>query len=198
MAHTNAFCTGEWLYCTPFKDATDADFDDIMAFSSAHPEGAGVVAYLKRIAFAEESAGIMRTYLVRHALTDELVAYFSLKAGLATHNEEQEGQRVEFDTVPGIELANFAVNGTYLAKHSIAKGCGLTIYRELVREVVRRAAEIVGVAIVYLFALPDPKVIANYERYGFRRLSLEREDMIHSRLKPRYDQKCTFMYTVLQ
>ena len=105
---------------------------------------------------------------------------------------------MEFDTVPGIELANFAVNGTFVKNHNTVKGCGLTIYRELVREVVRRAAEIVGVAIVYLFALPDPKVIANYERYGFRRLSLDREDMIHSRLKPRYDQKCIFMYSVLQ
>lgn len=137
----------------------------------------------------------MRTYLVRDKDTDELAGYFSLKAGLATHNEEQEGQRIEFDTIPGVELANFAVNGAYLERHAVAKGCGEAIYRELIREVVRQASEIVGVAIIYLFALPDARVIENYERYGFRRLAQSREDKIHSRLKPRYDQKCIFMYT---
>ena len=42
----------------------------------------------------------MRTYLVRDRDTHELVAYFSLKAGLASVGEVQEGGQAEFDTVP--------------------------------------------------------------------------------------------------
>ena len=198
MARSNVFCEGERFYCYSLDAAQKDDERDIAAFSTTHYKGASLTTYLQYLAFAEEASGTMRTYLVRHKATDELAAFFSLKAGLATHNEEHSGQHVEFDTVPGVELANFAVNGTFVKSHEAAKGCGSIVYRELVREVVRHAAQIVGIAIVYLFALPDPKVVANYERYGFRRLSQEREGMIHSRLKPRYDQNCIFMYTVLQ
>lgn len=197
MARSNAFCECSEFYCYPLSASTVIDERDIMAFKPAHPEGAGLVTYLQRLAFPDELAGTMRTYLVRDTGTDELAAYFSLKAGLATRNEAQEGLHVEFDTVPGVELANFAVNGAYLEKHEKARGCGEVIFQLLVREVVRRAADIVGIALLYIFSLPNERVIANYERYGFHRLPAEDEERIHSRLKPRYDQKCVFMFAML-
>ena len=45
--------------------------------------------YLKEEALADEADGLMRTYLVRHGVTGELVGYFSLKAGLVALNEKR-------------------------------------------------------------------------------------------------------------
>ena len=194
MARSDVFCDGDRFYCTRLADADDADVRDIMAFKPAHPNGAGLVAYLQRMAFPDEEAGLMRTYLVRHRESSMLAGSFSLKAGLASVGEVQEGDRAEFDTVPGIELANFAVNGAFLREHPGAKGFGEALYQELVREAVHRTSEIVGVAIVYLFALPDERVIANYGRYGFSRLPEEDERLLHARVKPRYDSSCIFMF----
>ena len=46
----------------------------------------------------------MRTHLARDNFTDELVGYFTLKAGLVSVNEERDGENVEFDTVRGLSL----------------------------------------------------------------------------------------------
>ena len=197
MARSEPFCAGRNYYCRSLRTATTADERDIMAFEPAHPEGVGLVDYLQRLAFPDEDAGFMRTYLVRDNDSDELAAYFSLKAGLASQGETSEGGRTKFDTVPGIELANFAVNGAFLRAHPKAKGLGEAVFQELVREAVRRAGEIVGVALIYLFSLPDERVIANYGRYGFSRLPAGDEERLHARLKPRYDDSCVFMYLVV-
>lgn len=165
-----------------------------MSFQPVSAKGAGLTTYLQRLAFAEEDAGMMRTYLVRDKFTDELAGYFSLKAGLVTQDEETVGNIVKFNTIPGIELANFAVNNVYRHKHEQSRGCGLTIFNELVMAAVKRTAAIVGVSVVYLFSLPDEKVIQNYRSYGFGRLEQEDEKRVHARLKPRYDAQCVFMY----
>lgn len=185
--------------CYPLVDMDDADERDIAAFVPANEGGAGLVEYLRREALSDELAGLMRTYLVRDRDTLELAGYFSLKAGLASLNESErgEGGAGSFDTVPGVELANFAVNGAYLRAHPSVKGCGRIIFNDLVRRVVEDAAALVGVYIVYLFSLPEEKVIANYERYGFSRLGPDEEALLHARLKPRYDQSCVFMYMLL-
>lgn len=195
MARSDVFCEGDEYYCCRLSAATPDDERDIMAFRPVDPRGAGLTAYLQRLAFPEELAGVMRTYLVRDRDNDELAGYFSLKAGLVTQDEVQlGGGRAELDTVPGVELANFAVNGAYREAHPQSAGCGQTIYHELVMEVARRAAGVVGIALVYLFALPDERVIGAYRRYGFSRLSPEREERVHARIKPRYDAQCVFMY----
>jgi hypothetical protein len=46
----------------------------------------------------------MRTHLARDNFTDELVGYFTLKAGLVSVNEERDGDNVELDTVRGLSL----------------------------------------------------------------------------------------------
>ena len=49
----------------------------------------------------------------------------------------------------------------------------------------------------YLFALSDDKVTGTYEGYGFERLPQEEEELLHQRLKPRYDEQCIFMFMAL-
>ena len=173
------------------------DERDIRAFIPIDERGSGLVAYLQDRAVMDELRSTMRTYLVRDILTDELVGYFSLKAGLVSVNEERYGESVEFDTIPGIELANFAMDGSFRKSHPEARGCGKAIFNDLVLPIVEYAAEVVGVAVLYIFSLPEERVISNYETYGFRRLRGEAELSLHARLKPRYDQQCVFMYAML-
>ena len=41
------------------------------------------------------------------------------------------------------------------------------------------------------------ELISRYEKYGFSRLAEQYEVEIHNRLKPEYDESCTFMYRML-
>ena len=194
MGRSNILCEGENVYCHPLATATEADVRDVMSFEPLTPKGHGLASYLRYLAFPDEEAGEMRTYLVRDKDTDELVGYFSLKAGSMTHGESVEDGRATFDASPGVELANFAMSKAYREEHPQTRGSGETIFRELVLDIVRRTAQLVGVSVVYLFALPDERLIAAYERYGFSRLDPDREALLHARMKPRYDAQCVFMF----
>ena len=80
----------------------------ICEFEATRPEGEGLRTYLQERAFIDESTGIIRTYLIRQRGTGELVGYYSIRAGniLLT----RDGWK---SAISGIELTNFAVNGTY-------------------------------------------------------------------------------------
>lgn len=149
--------------------------------------------------------------MVRDKVTDELVAYFTLKAGSITLNEqelptesskskgqEQETEKiVEFDTLPGIELADFATNDAYKAKHPNIRGIGTTVLVRFVLPIVRKAAEHVGAGLLYIYSLPYENLINHYMRMGFSRLDPENERKLHHRIKPRYDMDCIFMWLPL-
>ena len=108
------------------------DLADIEAFEIVHPEtGRGLELYLKQQAMLDERSSVMRTYLVRFKPSGELVGYFSLKAGLVSVNEETISGKVTFDTMPGVELANFAINNVFLQKHD-AKGLGYLLFSKLI------------------------------------------------------------------
>ena len=166
-------------------------------FSVSHPEtGGGLEAYLKQQALIDERSGVMRTYLVRLKRTGECVGYFSLKSGLVSTNEMVTSEDVTFDTMPGVELANFAVNGTFARNHNV-KGLGYLLFTRLIVPFVIEHAKTLGIYMIYIFALPYPKLIQTYENYGFRRLDYEDEALLHQRLKPAYDKSCIFMYQPL-
>ena len=71
------------------------------------------------------------------------------------------------------------------------------MFGELVLPLVLDASHRIGAAILYIFSLPEPKVMQNYATYGFVRLPPDEEQLLHARLKPRYDSQCVFMYVVL-
>ncbi|MBQ6240529.1 MAG: hypothetical protein IJK56_09295 [Firmicutes bacterium] len=197
----------ELFYCNHLG-VSDQDEADIMNFTIERDEGAGLLDYIQHHAFPEEDAGIMRTYIVRDNKSSELAGYFSLKAGLISLNERQieteddkTGEKktvTVFDTLPGVELANFAVNSSYVQKHKELKGLGVVIFNQFILPIVRQTSENVGVKILYIFALPYEDLIKSYhDRYGFSRLADQYEDELHKRLKPYYDQYCKFMYLIL-
>ncbi len=184
------------LYCDHLG-ASESDGRDIMNFSVRDIRGEGLVDYLQRFAFPDEETRNMRTYLVRDNRTSELAAYFSLKAGIASLNEEKSGERVDFDTVPGIELANFAVNDVYTKRRPESKGLGFSIFSDFIWPIALDVSDRIGAKIICIFALPYEGLIRRYTQYGFSRLEAAHEADLHQRLKPRYDSGCVFMYQML-
>lgn len=177
--------------------ASENDRQDILNFSVRDSRGEGLVRYLQTFAFSDEEAGVMRTYLVRDNRSSELVGYFSLKAGLVSFNEARTEIGVDFDTLPGIEIANFAINNEYIRKLPNVQGIGFNIFDDFIRPIIRDVAKSVGVKFIYIFALPFEGLIHRYTQYGFKRFNAVSEAEVHSRLKPRYDKECIFMYQML-
>ncbi|MBQ9010676.1 MAG: hypothetical protein IJ088_15315 [Clostridia bacterium] len=104
---------------------------------------------------------------------------------------------MSFDTLPGVELADFAINQTYIKNHKKLKGVGFVIYRTFILPLVNEAAKTIGIKILYLFALPYDELIARYEAYGFARLEDRFEKELHKRIKPFYDDDCKFMFRMI-
>lgn len=165
-----------------------------MDFVPMHDQGSGVVQYLKRDAFPDEIAKKMRTYLVKDVDTEELVGFFSLKAGLVSLNERVFDGIVKFDTLPGIELALFAVNKKYAESHAQLHGIGETIFVSMILPLVKQAQETIGITTLYIFSLPQKRLIKNYSKYGFQMLPEEQAKLLHKRLKPVFDRSCIFMH----
>ena len=170
---------------------------EISEFQIKHSEGQGLVSYLCGFAESDEENSLMRTYIVRDCFTDEFVGYFSLKAGMISANEQNSGIGDSFDMIPGVELANFAVNSNYTEQHKEIKGYGLIIFEKLIIPIIEDAAKRIGIRLVYIFSLPLTGLMKRYEQYGFKRLSMQQEEKLHRRLKPNYDRNCIFMYQEL-
>jgi len=184
------------FYCEHLTDSDEVR-RLVDGFTVTDSRGRGLVQYLQKIALKEELAGRMRTYLVRDAATNELVGYFSLKAGMASANEKRFLFRTKFDTVPGIELANFAVNGTYKEAHAEYHNIGTLIFYYFIVPTVKEISEDVGVKMLYIFSLPYPRLLQYYKTLNFERLSLMDEYHVHRRMKPRYDRNCIFMFQLI-
>ena len=187
----------EFLISSHLGDS-EHDTTDVQNFEVSHPEtGKGLEIYLKQHAFQDERLNLMRTYLVRWRKTGECAGYFSLKAGLISINERQKTSEGAFDTLPGVELANFAVNRHFSQKYGFS-GLGAMLFRQLIAPFVQEHAKTLGIFMIYLFALPMPKLIKTYINYGFQRLSGQDEMLLHRRIKPVYDKSCIFMYQTLE
>lgn len=196
MEHIKEILSNGDFYCTHLGSNPN-DEKDILSFCIKDPNGKGLKDYLQFHAFPEEENNYMRTYLVRDVSTNELVCYFSLKAGLISLNEMVDNEKISFDTLPGIELANYAVNSFYIGKHPESKGIGLLVYYDFIIPIIKRVSEQVGVRIVYIFSLPLESLINRYHEYGFRRLPIKQEKQLHRRIKPSYDENCIFMYQLV-
>ncbi len=173
------------------------DEQDVMQFSTKYNTGRGLVNYLQYYAFPDEETGNMRTYVIRDKRSDEFVAYFSLKAGLISLNESISDNEVEFETLPGVEIANFAVNYKYTQKHEKMHGIGKVIFTDFIVPIIQKTSKSIGIRLIYIFALPVAELIDRYNEYGFARLDIKSEDALHRRLKPTYDFSCIFMYQLL-
>lgn len=179
------------FYCEPILASSD-NISLINSFETRE-DGKGLCLYLKKQAVKDELEKLMRTYLVKDKDTKELVGYFSLKAGMVTYNESLFGNT--FDSMPGIELANFAVNEVYKKKHidEIQESIGVSIFINFILPIIKEVSNQVGVKIIYVFSLPSENLIKFYHKLNFQRLPRWVERKIHRRIKPNYDKNCIFM-----
>ncbi len=181
------------FYC---RHITDDDKEIIKGFTLANDQGGYLSDYLKYDALQEEECGKARTYLVFTTDKDELVAYFSLKAGFVSVSEYSVLRR-KFQSVPGVEISNFAVNGKSIEKYPDMKGVGAIIFKRFIYPTIKNASEYIGITLIYIFALPRKSLINRYKTYGFSRLNSLQESRTHKRIRPMYDEGCIFMYRML-
>ena len=99
-----------------------------------------------------------------------------------------------FNTIPAIELSNFAVNENYRRTHPLAPKFGFHIFNVFIFPLVRELAKYVGVNALYIYALPNERLIGHYKTMGFKRLSPDDERFVQKHVKPEYDEGCIFMY----
>lgn len=188
----NRLIENEIFYCEPLM-ADEENLRLVQKFHVAAETGLGLELYLKKYAVSDEMSHEARTYLVKDNVTDEIVGYFSLKTGMVASRKKWSFFQLEIDSLPAVELANFAVNSAYKNAHKEQKGIGSIIFLDFVLPIIKMAADRVGICIIYIFALPYNNLIKYYEGLNFKRLSKTEEAFIHRNYKPRYDEGCIFM-----
>lgn len=179
--------TYEHLFDSPSNELLIQDF------TVKNPAGKNLARFLKELAPHNETSNADRTYLVKDKVSGEIAGYFALRTGLFALNS---GNGRIF-TVPSVELSNFAVNDSYRKSHPDIRKVGATIFNKFVMPLVKHIQMLTGVQALYIYALPEDRLIDHYSTFGFSRLSKEDEQFVYDRVKPAYDANCIFMYQIL-
>ena len=145
------------------------DDADMLQEFTVRDGGGNLANYLSARALYDEREHDARIYLVIDRETQEVAGYFALKAGYVAVHAKRKLFSKEFDSVPGVELANFAVNSSYIQNHGNRKGLGAAIFEYCILPTARKAQEIIGIKFIYIFALPYAELINRYKTYGFSR-----------------------------
>lgn len=180
------------FYCEQILD-TDKNIELIQSFCILKDTGKGLEYYLKYMAINDEKTHQASTYLVKDRETQELVGYFSLKASTVAANVRKSFFHIEMDSIPAIELANFAVNDGYKMAHKERAGLGEIIFYYFILPICKKVSEYVGINTICIYALPYSNLIKLYESMHFHRLPKTLESFIHRYHKPTYDKDCIFM-----
>lgn len=189
----NIVLENELFYCEHIP-VNNKIKNELAKFTVEKKTGNGLVNYLLNYALEDEKSGEMRTYLVRDKDTNEIAGYFSLKSGMVSVNERGGFFHREFDSVAGIELANFAVNNSYKESHNDFEGIGKIIFYYFIMPIVKNVSGQIGVRMLFIFSLPYENLMSYYRTLHFERLSTAEEYFVHKRIKPRYDKNCVFIH----
>ena len=176
----------EHLFASPENARLIQDF-------SVGNDAMGLEMFLKEVSEQEENEKQTRTYLIKDRYTGELVCYFSIRTGLITLQVEEDS----FDSLSALELSNFAMNQKYKAAHPSVKKGGAYFFKRFILPLANFVSEYVGVSTLYIYALPDDRLIEHYKKMGFSRLPEDQEKFVQSHVKPKYDEGCIFMYQIL-
>lgn len=174
----------------------------------------GLERYLKYCAWEEDLKNETRIYLIKTYMREEIVAYFALKAGMITIDNDDrdikkekcaqaEGIELVPETASGIEISHFAVNDAYRDSHNNAKGIGEYLYPAFIYPIIKKVSRSIGVKIVYLYAADTSengdtesgKRLVNYYKdvFGF----VEDNSREYRPITPYYDSGCIFMYNII-
>ena len=136
--------------------------------------------------------------------TKEIAAYFTLKTGLITepvnfyHSRSRTWTPIDrdtpFDTISAIELTNIAVNDLYRKNHPIKECFMAYLLDQFILPIIDIVQEYIGIERLYLFALPQKRLINYYEYLGFKKVSFGESCYYNQHIRPQYDDHCIFMY----
>lgn len=169
----------------------DYDLDKLKSFRITNPKGKGLENYLKKNAEATEKDGLARTYIISDTKENMPVAYFTLQTGLITVSR---GLMKGFDVITGIELTNFAVNDEYREARDVVPKLGAYLFAMFVLPLVREISKYVGAKFLYIYALPENKLMEHYQTMGFQTIPGKQAKYVYRHVKPAYDQTCVFMW----
>lgn len=173
---------------------SEENVSQIGNFYVSEKSGLGLENYLKNVSVYDEKENLNATYLLKDKMTKEIAGFFSLRAGLFTIAAENS---TDFDSIPAVELSNFAVNSEYRKNHPELKSIGQITFTDFIIPIAQHIKNYIAVKALYIYAIPEEKLIKHYQRLGFSRLEQEEEDFVHSHVKPKYDDGCIFMYQIL-
>lgn len=151
-------------------------------------------------AMLEELNHTARTYVIVDKTLNCIIGYFTLRAGQCNIKRGWLFRRKTF-IIPGIELAMFAVNDRYRKLYAGPHfSFGEWIFYTYVSEKAIEASEIIGVKILYIFALPEkPKLISFYNKIGFvNPLYVSGKKKKVRTVIPTFDQGCIFMFQTIK
>ena len=169
----------------------------------------GLEAYLKMCAWNDDENDLVKIYLINDSNTNDVVAYFGLKAGMLAANMEEaisldeqqalfksEGVKIFPEVLPGIEISHFAVNDKYRDKLSgdgaPVKGLGRYLFPKYIYPIIMEVGAKIGIHMIYLYAAGDNTLVSYYkDAFDFQEMT---ENDQYTPLEPEYDGGCTFMY----
>ena len=194
MTLPNMPFVNEAFYC---EHLLESDVNEVLiqSFTVKNPAGANLAGYLKRMAAQSETTNDNRTYLVKDKSSNEIAGYFALRNGLFTLHDPIRSDQMF--TVPAVELSNFAVNETYRQGHPDVKRIGRAILYDFIIPIAKYIQTFTAVQALYIYALPEDRLLEHYESLGFVRLTKDEEKFVHQHVKPAYDQSCIFMFQML-
>ena len=165
---------------------------ELKSFRIQHEEFQ-LTRYLVKLAKKHQKQLLNKTFLVREKGSDNLVAFYSLKAATLPYNDKESSF-----LIPAIELTHFAVDARYKtinSQDSLSVKTGEFIFWNLILPVVKYVSEKVACKDLFVFSINTPKLISYYKnRLGFQEIENIDDKLFFEYAVPDYDDNCKFLY----
>lgn len=169
----------------------DLNSYELKSFRIQHDE-TQIVKYLVKFAKKHQKQLLNKTFLVRETGSDNLVAFYSLKAATLPYNEKESSF-----LIPAIELTHFAVDERYktVVVSSSSLRIGEFIFWNHIVPGIKKAQEYLALQDLFVFSINTPKLIDYYtNRLGFKEIENLDDKLFFEYAVPDYDDACKFLY----
>jgi hypothetical protein len=127
-----------------------------------------VDGYLTKYALSDEVAGVTRTYVVNDTSeAHPMVGYVSIFCDAIRLSKEE--RPTDHPGAPAVKIGLMGVRQDFRKRKFQERSLGCWILDWVVGLTVDKVLEVAGVRYITLDSLPEPKLVAWYERYGFKK-----------------------------